>query len=146
MKINKTLIFALIALIIIVVGLGLKFLVFKGENKPPQKPTGNSQTATSSSSYEPTLITEDNNEGIKVNYFSTTGEILVNIEANSVDEYISKIEKSVTILKDSGMDPCLAKWPTPKNLKNQLKEEDIRRIRELTCPQKNSTATSSAVS
>jgi len=142
------LIIAVSVLLIAILSLVLifKFSAKKGESKTASPTQILAPNAQNVSQNEPVVITQIEDEKIKINYFPETKDIQVWIDASSREEFRQKIEKAVKLLKDSGIDTCSKNifWRTPPNLKNDLKIEDYKLINNLTCPQRTSTATLSA--
>jgi len=138
MKFNR-IVFIIISLLIIFVLLG--FLILKilsgksGQNpttNPPVSPSPNAQVITQ----QPVLITQNQQDQIKIEYFPSSQAIWVFIEAQSVNDYKDKRQKAVGTLKDSGIDPCDPKvfWAIPQNIKKDLTRDDVLNLHQITCP------------
>ena len=76
---------------------------------------------------KPKVVAEDKTENIDIQFFPKTGEYMVFINADNLEDYRAKKTKAESMLKETGVqDLCSNKvrWPTPSALKDKITLQD----------------------
>ena len=123
--------------ILIVVGvvLVLGLLMFKSTLK--DQDSTNRYASPTPSGLKPQTKFENKDEKIRIDYSPGTKAYWVYIDAKSVEEYTQKRKEAVKKLKELNIDPCNYKttfWPIPGEIKTKFTAQDLKALREITCP------------
>ena len=123
--------------IIIAVGivLTLGLLIFRSTFKDQN--SAKRYASPTPSSLKPQTKFEDKDENIRIDFSPGTKTYWVYIDAKSVEEYTQKRKEAVKKLKELNIDPCNYKttfWPIPGEIKTKFTAQDLKALREITCP------------